>query len=100
MSAKARVAKLNKKDTRKKNINKQNKKKQFKQGQQAKTRTSPQQYLKEVRLELNKVAWPSRHEVITFTIIVLAMVVVFGLYTGALDFIFQQLLKLSTGLRG
>ncbi len=95
MSAKARVAKLNKKDAHKKN-----KKKQFKQGQQAKTRTSPQQYIKEVRLELNKVAWPSRHEVITFTIIVLAMVVVFGLYTGALDFIFQQLLKLSTGLRG
>ena len=100
MSAKARVAKLNKKDAHRKNINKKNKKKQFKQGQQAKTRTSPQQYIKEVRLELNKVAWPSRHEVITFTIIVLVMVVVFGLYTGALDFIFQQLLKLSTGLRG
>ena len=99
MSARSKVVKLNNKNIGKKNINKKKKKKQFQQGQKTKTRTSPQQYLKEVRLELSKVAWPSRQEVITFSIIVIVMTVIFGLYTGALDFLFQQLLRLSTGLR-
>jgi preprotein translocase subunit SecE len=62
-------------------------------------RTSPQQYVKEVRLELKKVAWPSRQEVLVFTGIVLVTVLIFGAYTGLLDFIFQYLLKISTGLK-
>ena len=38
-------------------------------------RTGPRQYLGEVRGELKKVAWPSRHEVVNSTIIVLIAVV-------------------------
>jgi preprotein translocase subunit SecE len=39
-------------------------------------RIGPRQYLTEVRGELRKVAWPSRHEVINSTIIVLIAVTV------------------------
>ena len=38
-------------------------------------RTGPRQYLTEVRGELRKVAWPTRHEVVNSTIIVLIAVV-------------------------
>ncbi len=38
-------------------------------------RTSPRQYLSEVKGELRKVAWPTRHEVVNSTIIVLIAVV-------------------------
>ncbi len=38
-------------------------------------RTSPRQYLTEVKGELRKVAWPTRHEVVNSTIIVLIAVV-------------------------
>ncbi len=61
-------------------------------------RTSPNQYLKEVRLELKKVAWPSRQEVSAFTVIVIVMVIIFGLYTFVLDVSFQKLLQVSTEL--
>jgi len=39
-------------------------------------RTSPRQYLSEVRGEMRKVAWPSRHEVVNSTIIVLIAVII------------------------
>jgi len=39
-------------------------------------RTSPRQYLSEVRSELRKVNWPNRHEVVNSTIVVLICVVV------------------------
>ena len=39
-------------------------------------RTSPGQYLSEVRGELRKVAWPSRREVVNSTIIVLICVTI------------------------
>ena|SRR5438105_15164599 len=40
-----------------------------------KVRTPPRQFLKEVRQELKKVAWPSQHELIGYTIVVLVAVV-------------------------
>lgn len=43
---------------------------------QARERTSPAQFLSEVRGEMRKVAWPTRHEVVNSTIIVLIAVVV------------------------
>lgn len=38
-------------------------------------RTGPRQFLSEVRSELKKVAWPTRHEVFNSTIVVLVAVV-------------------------
>ena len=51
-------------------------------------RTSPAQFLREVRGELRKVAWPTRSEVINYSIIVLFTVVILTTYIALLDFAF------------
>ena len=53
-------------------------------------------FLKEVRVELGKVAWPTRKQLIQFTGIVLAMSFAMALYLGGLDFVFTYLLNLIT----
>jgi preprotein translocase subunit SecE len=42
-------------------------------------------YIREVRAEMRKVAWPSWAEVRKYSIVVLVAVVVFTAYVGALD---------------
>lgn len=49
-------------------------------------RTGPRQFLKEVRGELRKVAWPTRAEVINYSIIVLVAVVVMTAFIALVDF--------------
>lgn len=51
------------------------------------------EFLKEVRLELSKVIWPKREEVIKLTLTVLIISAIVGLYVGALDFSFTKLLE-------
>jgi preprotein translocase subunit SecE len=51
-------------------------------------RTSPAQFLREVRGELRKVAWPTRSEVINYSIIVLFTVVILTTYIALLDLAF------------
>ena len=53
-------------------------------------RTGPIQFLREVRGELRKVAWPTRPEVINYSIIVLLTVVVLTTYIATLDFVFGE----------
>ena len=48
-------------------------------------RTSPGQFLHEVRGELRKVAWPTRSEVINYSIIVLITVVLLTTLIALLD---------------
>jgi preprotein translocase subunit SecE len=55
-------------------------------------------FLKEVRLELTKVVWPKREEVIKLTLIVLIISGIIAAYVGALDFAFTKLLELLVGL--
>ena len=50
-------------------------------------------FLKEVRLEIRKVNWPSRDETIRYTLIVVAMSVVVAVYLGGVDLIFTTLLN-------
>ena len=50
-------------------------------------------YLSEVRLEVSKVTWPKRNEVIKLTLIVFIISGIVGAYTGALDFVFTKLLE-------
>jgi preprotein translocase subunit SecE len=58
-------------------------------------RTGPVQFLREVRGELRKVAWPTRPEVINYSIVVLFAVVVLTAYIATLDFAFgEAILKL------
>jgi preprotein translocase subunit SecE len=49
-------------------------------------RVGPAQYLREVRDEMRKVAWPSRPEVVRYSIIVTATVVVYTAFVGGIDY--------------
>lgn len=56
--------------------------------QARKERTGPVQYLREVREEMRKVAWPKWPEIRRYSIIVLITVVVVTAYVGGLDALF------------
>jgi len=49
-------------------------------------------YLREVRIELGKVIWPKREEVIKLTSVVFIISAVVGAYLGGLDLMFTKLL--------
>ena len=49
-------------------------------------RTTPAQYLREVRDEMRKVAWPTRAEVVRYSIIVTVCVIVYMVYVGLIDY--------------
>lgn len=51
-------------------------------------------FLKEVRSELEKVTWPTGSEVARLTAVVLLISVVVGIYLGAADYLFTNLLGL------
>ncbi len=50
-------------------------------------------YLSEVRVELSKVVWPKREEVIKLTLIVILISGIVGIYVGLLDITFTKLLE-------
>ncbi len=58
---------------------------------QEKKRTSPRQFLKEVRQELKKVNWPTRQELFAYTVVVLVSVTVLTSFVFGLDFLFSKL---------
>ena len=47
-------------------------------------------FLREVRDELAKVVWPSRREVVTYSIVVIVTVLVMGLFVFGLDVLFSR----------
>ena len=55
-----------------------------------KKRTGFFQYLREVRQELKKVAWPSREELTTYTVVVFAVTAVMTLFIFGLDWAFSK----------
>lgn len=50
-------------------------------------------YIRETRSELKKVNWPSRTSTIRSTLLVIAFSVVVAVYLGALDALFQYILR-------
>lgn len=48
-------------------------------------------FLKEVREELGKVAWPTREQTIRYTVLVILVAVVVGIFLGGLDFLLTRL---------
>ena len=66
-------------------------------GGEKKKRTPPRQFLREVRTELKKVAWPTRGEVVTYSVVVLVSVTFVTLFVFGLDSGFTHLvLKVFT----
>ena len=51
-------------------------------------------FLTEVRSELKKVTWPSRSEVESTTLVVIATSIFFGFYLWGLDLVFSRILSL------
>ena len=60
------------------------------QASEKRKRAGVRQFLREVRLELKKVDWPSRRELISYTVVVLATLVVTTAYVAGLDFVFSK----------
>jgi preprotein translocase SecE subunit len=54
------------------------------------------QYLRGVRAEFGKINWPSQAEVFSLTILILVMIILLTIYTGALDALFTRLLQYFT----
>ena len=52
------------------------------------------QFLREVRIELKKVTWPSRKDTIYATIVVLICVFIFGFFLGLVDLGLSRLVRL------
>jgi len=52
------------------------------------------EFLSEVRSELRKVTWPSRQEVQSTTLVVIATSIFFGFYLWGLDLVFSRVLSL------
>ncbi len=48
-------------------------------------------FLKEVRLEMKKVNWPTKKETVKYTLIVIGISLGVALYLGGLDFLFIAL---------
>lgn len=57
-------------------------------------------WLKEMRSELKKVQWPTRKQTINNTLIVIACVVVVGIFIWAFDFIAGNAIDLLLSLLG
>ena len=56
-------------------------------------------FLKEVREELRKVAWPNREQTIRYTTLVIIVAVAVGAFLGALDYILTSLTAFLVGTK-
>jgi preprotein translocase subunit SecE len=50
-------------------------------------------FLREVRVELGKVSWPTREQMIQYTAVVIGLCLFFALFLGGLDSVFASILK-------
>jgi preprotein translocase subunit SecE len=61
-------------------------------------RTSPGEFLRQVRAETAKVVWPTRKETVTTAIMVLIMTALLGVFFFATDSAFAAIVKALLGL--
>jgi preprotein translocase subunit SecE len=54
----------------------------------------PAKYLKETRIELKKVTWPTKQETVKLTTVVIAMSSIVALFIGGLDIMFLRITSL------
>jgi len=57
-------------------------------------KAKPFVFLKEVRTELSKVAWPRKDQAIRLTLIVIGVSVTTALFLGGFDFVFTKLMEI------
>ena len=63
-----------------------------------KVSTPKKSFIKEVKDELKKVKWPSKEDMLKYSIATLAFIVIFGLYFYGLDALFAWISSLVKGL--
>ena len=63
-------------------------------------KTSPFQFIQQVRQEVSKVTWPTRKETTVTTIMVFIMVAVASIFLMTVDMIFAELVQLVLQLGG
>ena len=63
-------------------------------------KTSPGEYLRQVRAEAGKVVWPSRKETVTTAIMVLIMTILLALFFFGIDSFFSTIVQFLLGLLG
>ena len=55
------------------------------------------QYFKEIRVELGKVTWPSKNELIGSTIVVVVVSLILSVFTGIVYFILSKIAGMILG---
>ncbi|MGH2699944.1 MAG: preprotein translocase subunit SecE [Actinomycetota bacterium] len=58
--------------------------------QQKRQRTRPRQFVKEVVAELQKVNWPTRSEVVSYSTVVLVSAIALAIVIAGMDFVFTK----------
>ncbi len=61
---------------------------------------APLDFVRDVRAELRKVAWPTQRETVNLTAVVLALSVTVGLFLGGIDYLFQEFFRFLLGVSG
>ena len=51
-------------------------------------------FLREVKVELKKVSWPDRNELVGSTVVIIITVAMVALFIGICDFIFSKLIHI------
>ncbi|MEK7519536.1 MAG: preprotein translocase subunit SecE [Patescibacteria group bacterium] len=51
-------------------------------------------FFKEVQVEIKKINWPTRQDIIRYTLIVIASSVIIAFFLGGVDLIIQKLLEI------
>jgi preprotein translocase subunit SecE len=54
-------------------------------------------YIKDTKAELKHVSWPTGRQAVTATVLVVLISLVVALFTGALDYVFTQVLNWIIG---
>ena len=52
-------------------------------------------FLRDVRIEMGKVTWPTRKDLVQSTLVVLVAVAIATAYTGVLDFVFSKIVDVG-----
>ena len=56
---------------------------------------NPVEFLREVRVELKKVVWPTKEEVLRMTVLIVVVSILTGAFVGGLDYAFTKLFQLA-----
>ena len=59
---------------------------------------NPAKFIREVRVEVGKVVWPSRKETVTSTVMVLVLVVIAALFFWFVDSVISAAVRMILGL--